>query len=187
MSLVFGKRRITSNARAPVESLFLFLTEILLWVLWWCSAWVSVSKRVPPCLPVSADQRSYLWVTWWSCCVQCVTSCCCMCSPVALEREMELPLPTIEYVKLPLFCQKWRAHMWTTVTIHLTCSSDSGTITWLWGWTLTSSCFLVVLKTEFSKETDWSYFYLLQCAFIISFRLIRKCTGATSLNLLIRA
>lgn len=33
MSLVFGKRRITSNARAPVESLFLFLTEVLLWVL----------------------------------------------------------------------------------------------------------------------------------------------------------
>lgn len=60
--LVFGKRRITSNARTPVESLFLFLTEILLWVLWWCSAWVSINKRIPPCLPVSADQRSYLWL-----------------------------------------------------------------------------------------------------------------------------
>lgn len=62
VSLVFGKRRIASNARAPVESLFLFLTEILPWVLWWCSAWVSVNKRIPPCLPVSADQRRYLWL-----------------------------------------------------------------------------------------------------------------------------
>lgn len=30
----------------------------------------------------------------------------CMCSPVALERKMELPLPTIEYVKLALFYHK---------------------------------------------------------------------------------
>lgn len=80
MSLVFGKRRITSNARTPVESLFLFLTEVLLWVLWWCSSWVSVNKRIPLCLPVSADQRSYLWLTWWSYCAQCVTSCWCLCA-----------------------------------------------------------------------------------------------------------
>lgn len=147
---------------------FLFLTEILLWVLWCCSAWVSVNKRIPPCLPVSADQRSYLWLWLDQVTVFSVSpaagACVCMCSPVALEREMELPLPSTEYVKLALFCHKWRAHMWTIVTIPLTCS-NSGTITWLWDWTLSSSCFLVVLKAEFSKETDWTYFYLLQCAF----------------------
>lgn len=30
----------------------------------------------------------------------------CMYSPVALKRKMELPLPTIEYVKLALFYHK---------------------------------------------------------------------------------